>query len=67
MMKDSRKYMDELKLYSHPIANCPKARDLYFAWTKHKKGTADYEKACLKYKWHIANCEVCQGGLRDED
>ena len=52
-------------MISHPITRCPDARDLYFAWTKFKKGTADYEKACLRYKWHVygGKCDKCREGL----
>ena len=54
-------------MISHPIANCPVATSLYFKWVgvavKFKKGRKPYEKACLEYKWHIAECPVCREGL----
>ena len=53
--------------YSHPIASCNRAKVLYYAWTFvaeiYKKGSEQYEEACLRYKWHLAECQTCQKGL----
>ncbi len=53
--------------FSHPTASCPIASALYFKWTnltkQFKKGSEQYETACLKYKWHLAKCAVCREGL----
>ena len=53
--------------FSHPTANCPKATEKYYAWIfvakTFKPGTEQYEKACLRYKWHLAECDVCREGL----
>ena len=53
----------------HPICSgCLKSGELYSAWAEvakdYKKGTKEYETACLRYKWHLANCN-CRKGLRD--
>ena len=51
----------------HPIACCDAAKDLYYAWgfvaEVYKKGSEQYEEACLRYKWHLAECQTCQKGL----
>lgn len=51
----------------HPLARCPEATEKYFEWVdvaeSYKKGSKQYEKACLRYKWHVAGCDVCQEGL----
>ena len=51
-------------MISHPTANCPVARDLYFkGWVKFEKGSKQYEYAAEKYRWHIAKCTVCREAL----
>ncbi len=55
----------------HPICSgCLKSGELYFEWVdickEHKKGTDKYETACLRYRWHVAGCDVCQRGLKDD-
>ena len=53
----------------HPTARCPEATEKYFGWVivakVFKKGSDKYETACLRYKWHVAGCDVCQRGLDD--
>jgi len=54
-------------MISHPVANCIKAKNLYYRWVRsaktYKRGSKQYESACLRYKWHLAECEVCREGL----
>ena len=49
------------------IDNCSEAEFLYHAWCLvamvYKKGNEQYELACLRYKWHLAECAVCREGL----
>ena len=49
------------------IDNCSEAEFLYHAWCLvamvYKKGSEQYEEACLRYKWHLAECQTCQKGL----
>ncbi len=52
----------------HPTtARCPEAIGKYYAWNfvskSFKKGSKQYETACLRYKWHLAKCAVCREGL----
>ena len=53
--------------FMHPITNhCPDATAKYFEWSDvaklFKKGSKQFEAACLRYKWHIAKCAVCREG-----
>ena len=54
------------KLY-RPTANCLEAEGLDAEWSQiakwFKKGSKQYETACLRYKWHLAKCAVCREGL----
>lgn len=52
---------------SHPVVDCLVGTAEYWGWVfvsrAFEKGSEEYETACLRYKWHIAKCDVCRKGL----
>ncbi len=51
----------------HPLARCPEAARLYFAWIdvakKFKRGSKEYEVAFEEYMTHIKGGCNCREGL----